>query len=57
MTLGELEEKMIKLVFELGKVGGTNHNKAASARARKILSEIKNAVPQLRKELIELDRR
>ncbi len=56
MTLDELKEVVIQLQYELENVGDEDHNKAASLRARKILIEIKNATPQLRKDLVALDK-
>ena len=57
MTIDKLRDKLLELNNELLNVGGEEHVKAASKRARMILGEIKNAVPQLRKELRELDRK
>jgi len=56
MTIEELKAAMAKLEKELENVGGENHVKAASLRARKILSEMKNAIPGLRKQLLDLDK-
>lgn len=56
MTIDELRENLAKLTSELENVGGEKHVKAASGRARKILGEIKNATPQLRRDMIELDK-
>jgi len=56
MTIQELREKIAALSAELENVGGENHIKNASKRARKILGEIKNATPQLRRDLVELDK-
>lgn len=55
MTIEELREAANKLVAELDKVGGENHVKAACGRVRKILVDLKNATPQLRRNLMELD--
>jgi len=55
MTIEELSVKVNQLSSELEKVGGENHVKAASLRARKLLGEIKNATPQLRADLRDLD--
>jgi hypothetical protein len=57
MTIEELKVKAEELLNDLEKVGGSNHVKASSARVRKILGEIKNATPQLRRDLIELDKK
>ena len=57
MTIDKLRDKLLELNNELLNVGGKEHVKAASKRARIILGEIKNAVPQLRKTLIELDKK
>ncbi len=57
MTLDELREVVMQLQYELENVGDEDHNKSASLRARKILIEIKKATPQLRKDLVELDKR
>jgi len=56
MTIDELKNNVAQLNEELQNVGG-NHVKAASSRVRKILGEIKNATPQLRRDLIELDKK
>jgi len=56
MSIDELKVKLDNLKEELDKVGGTDHNKSASLRARKILSEIKNTTPRLREELLKMDR-
>jgi hypothetical protein len=56
MTIEELKESAAKLVKELENVGGDSHIKASSARARKILVDIKNATPQLRRDMIALDK-
>jgi hypothetical protein len=56
MTIEELRSMLHSLESNLAEVGGERHNKSASARARLILGKIKNATPQLRKELIELDK-
>ena len=56
MTVEELKAKVEQLVKELENVGGENHVKAASGRVRKILGEIKNATPELRRQLVALDK-
>ena len=56
MTVEELKIKIAELAAEMEKVGGENHVKASSKRVRKILGEIKNATPQLRRELVDLDK-
>jgi len=55
MTLDELKESIEALQSELKNIGGDTHIKAASLRARKILGDIKNATPQLRADLRDLD--
>jgi hypothetical protein len=57
MTVEELKSKIEDLQNELEKVGGSEHVKAASKRCRVLLGEIKLAVPNLRRELIELDKK
>ncbi len=57
MTVDELRIKLQDLGSELAKVGGDFHNKAASGRVRKILGEIKNATPDLRRQLVDLDKK
>ena len=57
MTVNELREKIEQLKEDLESVGGEKHVKAASARVRKILGEIKNATPGLRRELVDMDKR
>ena len=57
MTVEELKSKVEDLQNELEKVGGSGHVKAASKRCRVLLGEIKLAVPNLRRELIELDKK
>ncbi len=57
MNIDELRDKIEALAFELDNVGGEIHNRSASRRARLILGEIKNATPQLRKDLVELDKK
>ncbi len=56
MELDELKQKVIELAKELSKVDGENHNKSASARVRKMLVEIKNGTPSLRRKLLDLDK-
>ena len=57
MTIDELRDKVATLQIELQtRVGQGQHVKSASANVRKILGEIKNAVPQLRRDLVELDK-
>lgn len=55
MTVEELKETVRILNQELERVGGEDHVKAASGRARMILGELKNATPQLRRDLKTLD--
>ena len=56
MTLEELKETIAKITNELeNNIGGDVHVKAASLRVRNMLGEIKNATPQLRADLRELD--
>jgi len=57
MTIDELKAKVDALQKELLNVGGDAHIKNACARARGILGEIKNATPQLRRDLVELDKK
>ena len=58
MTVDELRDKVATLQIELQtRVGQGQHIKSASANVRKILGEIKNAVPQLRRDLVELDKK
>ncbi len=57
MTIDELKEAANNLVAELEQVGGENHVKAASGRARMILGDLKNATPQLRRDLKSLDKK
>ena len=57
MTVNELRDAVATLHIELQtRIGPGQHVKSASASARKILGEIKNAVPQLRRDLITLDK-
>ena len=57
MTIDELREKVEALDNDLREsVGRGQHNKKASFRVRQILGEIKNAVPQLRRDLVDLDK-
>ncbi len=57
MTITELKDAVVTLHADLEKVNGVVHNKAASMRVRKILGDIKNATPQLRRDLVELDKK
>jgi hypothetical protein len=57
MTIEELRAVLHSLETNLAEVGEDVHNKSASARARMLLGKIKNATPQLRKTLIELDKK
>ena len=57
MTINELKTKAEQLVNELENVGEDTHVKAASGRVRNLLGEIKNATPQLRRDLIALDKK
>jgi len=57
MTIEELKATIDILQAELEKVGGVDHHKPASRRVRKILGEIKNAVPELRREMVILDKK
>ncbi len=57
MTVEELKLTVGVLQSELERVGGEDHVKTASGRVRKILGEIKNATPDLRRTLIELDKK
>jgi len=56
MTIDELRDVVEQLELNLAKVGSQGHNKAASAKIRKLLGEIKNATPQLRRDFIALDK-
>ena len=55
MTVDELKAKVAELSKDLESIG-ENHVKAASARVRKVLGEIKNATPQLRRDLVDMDK-
>ena len=57
MTIEELRSMLHSLETNLAEIGRERHNKSASARARMLLGKIKKATPQLRKELIELDKK
>ena len=57
MTIEELKQAAGNLVAELENVGGENHVKAACGRARMILGDLKNATPQLRRDLKSLDKK
>ena len=58
MEVNDLKRLVSNLSEDLAKVDMEDgeHSKAASARVRKTLGEIKNAVPQLRRDLIALDK-
>ncbi len=58
MTVNELKTKIndIKLDLTLVDTEDGSHMKTASIRVRKALGEIKNAVPELRRELVERDK-
>jgi len=58
MKLNELESVIDSLKEELSQtaVGGDNHIKAASKRARAILNELKKNITALKQELLDLDR-
>ena len=56
MTIKELRIVADSLVTELKKVGEENHLKPSSKEVRLILGKIKNATPQLRRDLLELDK-
>lgn len=57
MTVDELRDEVATLHVQLQtQIGKGQHVKAASGRVRKILGEIKNAVPQLRRDLVDLDK-
>jgi hypothetical protein len=55
MTVDELKELVDNLQEELKSVDGDGHVKASSLRVRKMLIDIKNATPQLRRDLLALD--
>ncbi len=57
MTVEELKIVATQLVAELENVGGENHVKAACGRARMILGDLKNATPQLRRDLKMMDKK
>ena len=57
MTIEELKIAVNTLANELKDVGGENHVKASCGRARMILGDLKNSVPQLRRDLKDLDRK
>ena len=57
MTITELKDAVVTLHADLEKVNGVVRNKAASMRIRKILGDIKNATPQLRRDLVILDKK
>jgi len=57
MTVDELKALIDAIQKDLTIVDGDVHKKSASARVRKALGEIKNAVPQLRRDLVELDKK
>ena len=56
MTVPELKALITSIASDLENVG-EDHVKAASARVRKALGEIKNATPQLRRDLVDLDKK
>jgi hypothetical protein len=56
MTIEELKALIDILQADLENVGEEVHVKAASARVRKALGELKNATAQLRRDLVELDK-
>ena len=56
MTVPELKALITSMASDLENVG-EDHVKAASARVRKALGEIKNATPQLRRDLVDLDKK
>jgi len=57
MTVEELKQAASNLVAELENVGGENHVKAACGRVRMILGDLKNATPELRRNLKDLDKK
>ena len=62
MTIESLKIMIASIAENLENVGTNGsgedvHVKAASARVRKALGEIKNATPQLRRDLVELDKK
>jgi len=57
MTVSELKNVVHNLQKDLDNVDGDGHKKPSSARVRKALGEIKNATPQLRRDLVELDKK
>jgi len=57
MTVDELKALIDAIQTDLALVDGDGHKKPASARVRKALGEIKNATPQLRRDLIDLDKK
>ena len=57
MTIEELKEEVLNLSKELEHIGTEKHNKSASLRIRGTLGRIKNAVPQLRRDLVALDKK
>ena len=57
MTIEELKQKVQDLANDLVHVGDEGHVKAASGRVRKVLGEIKNATAQLRRDLVEMDKK
>ena len=57
MTIDELRDTVASLQIMLQtQIGEGQHVKSASAKVRKLLGEIKNATPQLRRDLVELDK-
>ena len=57
MTVSQLKNVVAQLALDLEKVDGEQHTKPASGRVRKALGEIKNATPELRRALVELDKK
>lgn len=57
MDIDELKILAKDLVSNLEKVGDENHVKAASGRVRNILTDIRNSTPQLKRDLVTLDKR
>jgi len=57
MTIEELKIVATQLVAELENVGNGNHVKAACGRVRMILGDLKNATPELRRNLKDLDKK
>ena len=57
MTIQQLKINVDALQNELKNVGGENHVKAAGSRARILLGDIKKATPDLRRDIMELDKK